>query len=211
VHELREGWGAFREHTWIFVTTVWISLYFLITYAPFFVLGPVIAKESYGGAGPWAAVLTGEGIGSLAGGIAGIRLRPPRRALGTVVFLFAAVAIQCVLLAFRAPVAGIAAAAVLAGFAFAYAGVIWDTAMTRTVERDKLARVSAYSWLSAMVFLPAGYAIAGPVAAMIGTKTTLLVSAGWVVVSTVFVSRLPSIREFDYERPIPEASAAATA
>ena len=40
-HELREGWSAFVEHTWVWVLVLWISLYFLITYAPFFVLGPV--------------------------------------------------------------------------------------------------------------------------------------------------------------------------
>ena len=59
-----------------------------------------------------------------------------------------------------------------------------------------------------MVFLPAGYAIAGPVASLIGTKTALLISAGWVVVSTAFVSRLPSIRDYDYEAPVPDLPAA---
>src|SRR5204862_3085818 len=76
--ELREGWHAFTEHTWVWLLTGWISLYFLITYAPFFVLGPYIAKNSLGGATAWAIIVTGEAIGSLAGGIVGIRLRPRR-------------------------------------------------------------------------------------------------------------------------------------
>src|SRR3954463_12911590 len=42
--ELRDGWSAFVEHTWMWVLVLWIALYFLITYAPFFVLGPYIAK-----------------------------------------------------------------------------------------------------------------------------------------------------------------------
>ena len=33
--------------------------------------------------------------------------------------------------------------------------------MQRTIAPDKLARVAAYGWMSAMVFLPAGYALAG--------------------------------------------------
>jgi hypothetical protein len=65
VRELREGWQAFTEQTWIWLLTVWIALYFLVTYAPFFVLGPYIAKHSLGGAGAWAIVVTGEGIGAL--------------------------------------------------------------------------------------------------------------------------------------------------
>ena len=52
VRELREGWQAFTEQTWIVAARpVWIALYFLVTYAPFFVLGPYIAKHSLGGAG----------------------------------------------------------------------------------------------------------------------------------------------------------------
>jgi MFS family permease len=202
LRELREGWSAFTEQSWIWISTSWISLYFLITYAPFFVLGPYIAKQSLGGAGAWAAVVTGEGIGALAGGLTALRVKPPRHALATIIWLFAVAAVQSVLLAFRSPVDAIAPAAVLAGFAFAYASVIWDTSMQRTVAAEKVARVSAYSWLAAMVFLPLGYAVAGPVSAMIGTKAALLVGAGWVIVSTAFVSRLRSIRTFDYEAPV---------
>jgi MFS family permease len=71
VRELVDGWRAFTEHTWVWLLTGWISLYFLVTYAPFFVLGPYIAKHSLGGATAWTIVVTGEAIGSLA--------RRPRR------------------------------------------------------------------------------------------------------------------------------------
>jgi MFS family permease len=43
VQELRDGWSAFVEQTWVWVLVVYVSLYFLITYAPFFVLGPYVA------------------------------------------------------------------------------------------------------------------------------------------------------------------------
>src|SRR5437667_3282926 len=76
VRELREGWRAFTEHTWVWLLSLWISLYFLVTYAPFFVLGPYLAKQSLGGAAAWTIVLTGEAIGSLAGGLIGLPYRP---------------------------------------------------------------------------------------------------------------------------------------
>jgi MFS family permease len=69
--ELRDGWRAWTEHTWVWLLSVWIAAYFLITYAPFFVLGPYIAKHDLGGAGAWGAVVTGEGIGAFAGALAG--------------------------------------------------------------------------------------------------------------------------------------------
>ena len=45
-------------------------------YAPFFVLGPYVAKHSMDGARSWAFVVTGEGVGALLGGLTGIRWRP---------------------------------------------------------------------------------------------------------------------------------------
>jgi MFS family permease len=195
LQELREGWSAFVEHAWIPVLVGWIALYFLITYAPFFVLGPYIAKHSMHGAGTWGAVVTGEGIGSLVGGIAGLRLRP-RRPLLTAAILFLPTAVQSVLLAFHASVLVLAPAAALAGFAFASGSVVWDTAVQRSVAPEKLARVSAYGWMGAMVFLPAGYALAGPVASLVGMRVYLLFGAGWLLASTLVVYRLPVVRAF---------------
>jgi MFS family permease len=200
IEGLRDGWSAFVEHAWVPILTVWIALYFMITYAPFFVLGPVVADQSMRGASSWAAVVTGEGIGSLLGGLAGIRFKT-RRPLVTVSFLFFFTAIQNLLLAFKPDVVLLAPAALLAGFAFSLGAVVWDTAIQRTIAPDKLSRVAAYGWMGAMVFLPAGYALAGPISAVIGVKADLIIAAGWVIVSTLFVIRLRSVREFTLEEP----------
>ena len=163
VRELADGWRAFTEHVWVWLITAWISLYFLISYAPFFVLGPYVAKQSMHGAGGWAVVLTGEALGALAGALAGGRLRL-RRPLVTIGLVFTLTGLQLALLAAHAPLPAIAVAAALAGFAFSLGSVIWETELQRTIEPAKLSRVSAYNWMGAMAFLPAGYAIAGPVA-----------------------------------------------
>ena len=198
LRELREGWSAFVEMRWVWVTCLWISLYFLITYAPFFVLGPYIAKHSMGGASTWAAVVTGEGIGALLGSLAGLRIRVNRPLL-VVGYIFVPTAVQSVLLAFHAPVFALAPAAALAGFGFACGSVVWDTAMQRTIPPDKLARVGAYGWMSAMVFLPAGYALAGPIGSAVGMRGYLLFGAGWLVASTIVLTRTPAIRDFAYD------------
>jgi predicted MFS family arabinose efflux permease len=198
LRELREGWQAFTEHTWVWLLTGWISLYFLVTYAPFFVLGPYIAKNSLGGASAWAIIVTGEAIGALAGGLLGLRLRP-RRAMVFIGALFTTTALQCALLALHAPAFAIGAAAVLAGFAFSYGTVIWDTALQQTIAPEKLARVSAYNWMGAMAFLPAGYAIAGPVASVIGMSTSLWIGVVWIVVTTLIVISVRDVRDFRLE------------
>jgi MFS family permease len=204
LRELRDGWSAFVEHAWVPILTLWIALYFLITYAPFFVLGPVVADHSMEGARSWAPVVTGEGIGALLGGLAGLRVKP-RRPLVVAGGLFMLTAVQNVLLAYAPHVVLLAPAALLAGFAFSLASVVWDTCVQRTIAPDKLARVAAYGWMGAMVFLPAGYALAGPISAVIGTRADLSIAAGWVLVSTLYVLRLRSVRDVSYEPPSPEA------
>jgi predicted MFS family arabinose efflux permease len=210
VRELREGWQAFTEHLWVWASTLWISLYFLITYAPFFVLGPYVAKQSLHGASSWAVVVTGEALGALGGGLVALRLRP-NRVLAVIAPLFMTTALQSVLLAAHAPVAAIGAAAILAGFAFSYASVVWETTLQRVIAPEKLSRVSAYNWLGAMAFLPAGYAIAGPLAHVIGVSAYLVIGAVWIVASTAALLCVREIRDLRDREELPEPLAAAAA
>ncbi|HET9116393.1 MAG TPA: MFS transporter [Gaiellaceae bacterium] len=199
VQELREGWSAFVEQTWVWVLVVYVSLYFLFTYAPFFVLGPYVAKHSMNGVSSWWPVVVGEGVGALLGGLAGLRWRPQGRPMVTTGLLLMVTAVQNLILAFHPSTALLALAATGAGFAFALGSVVWDTTLQRKVPAEKLARVSSYAWMGAMVFLPAGYALAGPIAMAIGLKTYLVFAAGWIVVSTLFLIRLRAVREVGLE------------
>jgi uncharacterized membrane protein (DUF485 family) len=197
-HELRDGWSAFVEQTWVWVLVLYVSLYFLITYAPFFVLGPYVAKHSLDGARSWAFVVTGEGVGALLGGIAGLRWRA-RQPMVTTGLLLMISGAQNLILAFHPTTLLLSLAALGAGFAFALGSVVWDTTLQRKVAPEKLARVASYGWMGAMVFLPAGYALAGPIAAAIGLKTYLVFAAAWIVVSTLFVIRLRAVREVEFD------------
>jgi len=195
VQELREGWQAWTEHTWVWLLNVWIALYFLITYAPFFVLGPYIAKNALGGAAQWGTVVTGEGIGALLGAIVGLRVRPARPWV-LVGAIFALTSMQSLLLAAHASFVLIAVAAVIAGFSFSLGSVIFETGIQRAIAPEKLSRVSAYSWMAAMVFLPLGYALAGPIAAAVGMSTYLVFGAVWILVTTVAVFAVPAVRNY---------------
>jgi MFS family permease len=187
------------------VLVLFISLYFLITYAPFFVLGPYVAQHSMHGAASWTFVATGEAVGSLLGGLAGLRWRR-RRPMVTTVLLIMFSAVQNVVLAFHPSALLLTPAALGAGFAFALGSVVWDTTLQRAVPPEKLARVASYGWMGAMVFLPAGYALAGPIMSLIGLRPFLLVAAGWIVASALFVVRLPAVRDVSLEEraePVP--------
>jgi hypothetical protein len=87
--------------------------------------------------------------------------------------------------------------------------VVWDTTLQRSIPPEKLARVASYGWMGAMVFLPAGYALAGPVSMVIGIDATLVIAAGWVIASTLFIVRLRAVREVGFEEPTDAVPAAA--
>ena len=195
VRELREGWQAFTEHTWVWLLTVWVAFYFLITYAPFFVLGPYIAKQSLGGAGAWGTVVTGEGLGALIGALLGLRVQPNRPWV-TVGAVFALTSVQSVLLAAHVSFIAIALAAFIAGFSFSLGSIIFETGVQHAIIPEKLSRVSAYSWMCAMVFLPLGYALAGPIAAAVGMSAYLVFGAVWIVLTTLVVFSVPSVRNY---------------
>jgi hypothetical protein len=55
--------------------------------------------------------------------------------------------------------------------------------------------------MGAMAFLPAGYAVAGPVAMAIGVNTSLWIAAVWIAVSTAVVPGVRSVRNVRREEP----------
>jgi hypothetical protein len=50
----------------------------LFTYAPFIILGAIVAHDRLGGAGAWGAILAGLGLSSIAGGLLAVRMHPHR-------------------------------------------------------------------------------------------------------------------------------------
>ncbi|HEY4703753.1 MAG TPA: MFS transporter, partial [Streptosporangiaceae bacterium] len=62
--QLRTGWTEFRSRTWLWVIVVQFGLFGLLAYAPFMVLGAVIADRTLGGATAWGLILAAQGGGS---------------------------------------------------------------------------------------------------------------------------------------------------
>src|SRR5207248_5824791 len=131
--------------------------------------------------------------------LAGCRWRPRRQPMVTTGLLLMVTAAQNLILAFHPTTLLLALTATGAGFAFALGSVVWDTTLQRKVPPEKLARVASYGWMGAMVFLPAGYALAGPISMLIGLKAYLVFAAGWIVASTLFVIRLRAVREVGFD------------
>jgi MFS family permease len=192
VAQLRTGWRAFRSRTWLWSIVTQFSSYGFFVFAPFFVLGAVVANQSLGGAAAWGTVLALQGLGSVLASVVMFRVRPRRPLLVAEVSLFG-FALPMVALAARAPLAVVAPAAFVSGASIGVFGPLWDTTMQSQLPPAVLSRASAYDWFGSMVFLPLGYALAGTLARLLEIDGTLYLGAAWLVLSTAVVVSLPGV------------------
>ena len=202
VHELAEGWREFSSRTWIWVVVLGFAFANAAESAAFNILGPIIAKESFGGARVWGLVIAAVGVGLVIGGLVALRIRPERPLFVGVVaitLLFP----PLVLLAIEVPWPVTAASALLAGIGIELFSVFWDTSLQAHVPNEVLSRVSAWDAIGSLVLIPAAYAVVGPVADAIGIEETLWLCAGIVFVAITAQLLSRQVRELPRLPPEP--------
>src|SRR4029077_4881635 len=69
VGDLRDGWREFVERTWVVVMVISFGLFQLTYFPALLVLGPLVAKEELGGAGPWGGIPAIQTVRGLVGGM----------------------------------------------------------------------------------------------------------------------------------------------
>jgi len=192
VSQLREGWQEFWSRTWLWVIVVEFSCVNVLIFAPMFVLGPVIAKQSLGGAPAWGLILALEGVGSVLGGVVMLRWNPVRPLLVATIAPLTWV-VPLVTLAVRAPVAVIGASGFVSGVGLTVFGTLWTTTMQREIPSEVLSRVSAYDWFGSLVFLPIGMALVGPIQRACGMTATIIGAATLLAVFIGATLLVPSV------------------
>ncbi|WP_214326414.1 MFS transporter [Nonomuraea sediminis] len=193
VADLREGWREFISRQWLWVVVAQFSVLVMALQAAHGVLGPLIAKQSLGGAPAWSAFLAGEAVGTIVGVLVSLRLRP-RRPIRLGVLLCFPTALPYILLGLGAPLPVLVAASFVLGICFDVFGVLWQTTMQREIPAESLSRVSAYDALGSLMFGPIGLMLAGPVAALVGTEAAMLGCGAIVLLSTLAALCSPGVR-----------------
>ena len=191
--DLAEGWRELVSRPWLTAIILWATTYLLVVAAPFNVLGPLVAKESLGGATAWGLIAAAFSVGSLLGGGLALRWKPERPLLACTSLVFLELP-AVALLALREPAVAIAGAHLVAGIGMGFFMAVWATTLQQQIPPEALSRVSAYDWMGSLAFLPVGYVVAGPLAEAIGVSTTLWIAAGWVGVSTTLTLLVPGVR-----------------
>jgi hypothetical protein len=93
----------------------------------------------------------------------------------------------------------IAASAAVGFGALAFSNAMWLTALQEQIPPESIARVSSFDWLGSRALQPAGYALAGPLAAVIGIPATLAAGAAAHASASVAIALTPGVRRL--ERP----------
>ena len=193
LRDLADGWAQFRSRTWLWVTTLQFALFNLFTWAPFLLLGPVLARDYLGGARAWGMIAAAIAAGSIVAGALLVGRRPRRPLVAGVIGTFG-YPVPCLLLALHAPAYGVAAGALAAGAGSAVFGTFSTTVLQQQVPPEMLARVTAFMLTGAFALGSAGFAVIGPVAAVAGAGRLLGVAAAWGILSPAVVLAVPAVR-----------------
>lgn len=205
--DLRSGWHEVRSRRWLWTSIAYFSIFQLVYIPTISVLGPLISKQSLGGAAAWALIVTGMGIGAILGNVVALRVRPSRPLAASYLLILGTVP-GLVLFALPESALVIAAAQLVAGAVVGLAGTFWETTLQKGVPAESLSRVSSYDWMGSTALRPLGLAIVGPVAALVGVRATVISVAAIVVACTAAILCVPEIRAQRDSETEPEPLAA---
>ena len=206
VRQLVAGWEEFRSRRWVWLVTTQFALFNLLTWGPFLLLGPVVARQSLDGARSWGFILGGYGAGSVVGGLLALGRRP-RRPLTVALIATLGYPVPVALLALGAPTGEIVLAAVVGGIGAAVFSIFWSTTIQHEIPAEAQARVQAFTLVGAYSAGPIAYAAAGPIAAATSAHTVLAFGAAWSILATLAVLSTRSVRAVVWPPPPPVADA----
>ncbi|NYG06303.1 MFS family permease [Phycicoccus badiiscoriae] len=173
--ELREGWHEVTSRSWLLAGLLAATAYHA-AFGAVTVLIDVIAVRDLGGPTALGWISAASGAGGLVGGLFALRV-PPSRPLFVGWPCVALMSLFAAAFAWPGHLGVVIGAAMVAFGGLMYFSVCWDTALQDGVPHAVLARVSSWDILTSFVAIPAGNALAGPLAHAYGTSRVVLVAA----------------------------------
>lgn len=173
--ELREGWREVTSRSWLLAGLLAATAYHA-AFGAVVVLVDVIAVRDLGGPTSLGWISAASGAGGLLGGVVALRL-PPSRPLLVGWPCVALMAVYAAAFAWPGTLPAVVVAGAVGFGGLMYFSVCWDTALQDGVPHRVLARVASWDILTSFVAIPAGNALAGPLAHAVGAGRVILTAA----------------------------------
>jgi len=190
---MRAGWREVRTRRWIVAGLGAMCAYHAIVLPAVYVLGPVTIADRLGGPGAWAAVVVSFGLGSILGDLLLLRFRPRHALLVSGIALVGA-SCQAAVYGSGLGLAGTCVLQCAAGVGVTLFFTLWEVSLQEHVPGEALSRVSSFDYLAATALMPVGTAVAGPIAAALGTQTTLVAMSAVGVACALAFLAVPEVR-----------------
>lgn len=175
VHELRCGWSAVRERSWLLWGVVAAGVYHVANGVVLITVN-VIALRDLGGPTALGFVSTAEGLGGVIGSAVALRARP-RRPLVAGFLALGLMPVWVVSYVWPGVLTGVLLGALVGYSGLMFFSVCWETALQDNVPHHLLARVSSWDIVTSFIGLPIGQALAGPLGDRFGSHPVLVVCA----------------------------------
>jgi MFS family permease len=166
ISQMREGWSYFRGRRWIWSVTAACTLMNAAQIGIWQVLGPVIAKTTFGSA-EWGFTQTAKAAGVLLASLALLKTQF-RRPIRDGLICAALAGAPMVILGQGWATPYLMLAAGLAGAGTAAFSVAWDTSLQQAVPHDKLSRVCAFDDFGSYIAIPVAQVSVIPLASIFG-------------------------------------------
>ncbi len=170
---IRGGFREVRSRVWVWATLLSFCVALFCGLAPWFVLGPLVARQQYGHVAVYGIVEAALGFGTIIGSLAAIAWRPryPMRLAMLAIMLWP---LTSIMYAAGITLIAVIPATVLGGVGIALFDIWWMTALAERIPPGSLSRVTSYDWMVSTALLPLGYILAGPIASKLGAVEVLL-------------------------------------
>ncbi len=171
--EIRAGSREVRARKWVWATLFSFCAALFFGLAPWFVLGPLVAKGQYGHVSVYGILEATIGLGTIVGALIGIGWRP-RFPMRAAMIAITAWPVAAILYASGVTLFVVLPVTLVAGTGIAVFDILWTTALAERIPPASLSRVSSYDWMISGGLLPLGYALAGPLAEALGAVEVML-------------------------------------
>jgi MFS family permease len=195
IADIREGWSEVRGRRWFWSNTIVHGLWNFAR-CFYFTVGAALVITSNGGEFGWGVITQGATVGAFLGAVIALRIRP-RRPLVVSNICLALGALPLIAIALDLPVPAIAAAAVMMNSVLGLLDTLWDTTVQQRVPEHLISKVGSYDWVASIALIPAGMAVASPLADLLGDEVVLIAAALVMLVSSLGVLALRDVREVE--------------